>query len=276
LPARAILYVTGQGLVEPHLNGTKVGNDYFIPGWTDYAQRLYYRAYDVTALLQPGSNTLGAILGDGWYRGNVAEFGQNIYGTKTRLLAELHVFYASGTNQSSPAMRRGRPALARSVRVIIRPGKPTTPARVARLGQPGFSSLSWSNVTTGAEISPTIQAHPAEPVQTGQTFVPIAITQPQPGLYVFNFGQNISGWARLQVTNQPAGRQIVMRFGEWLNPDGTVFRDNLRTAAATDTYICKGGGVETWEPRFTYHGFQYMEAEAWPNPDHQHVHRRPC
>jgi hypothetical protein len=121
-------------------------------------------------------------------------------------------------------------------------------------------------VTTGAEVFPTIQAHPAEPVQANQVFAPVAITQPQPGLYVLNFGQNISGWVRLQVTNQPAGRRIVMRFGEWLNPDGTVFRDNLRMALQMDTYICKGGGVETWEPRFTYHGFQYMEVQGLIQP----------
>jgi hypothetical protein len=111
-----------------------------------------------------------------------------------------------------------------------------------------------------------IQANPAEPIQTNQLFVPVAYTQPQPGLYVANFGQNIAGWVRLQVTNQPAGRRIVMRFGERLNPDGTVFRDNLTTALAMDTYICKGGGVETWEPRFTYHGFQYMEVQGLAQP----------
>ena len=267
LPARAVLYVTGQGLVEPRLNGAKVGNDYFVPGWTDYAQRLYYRAYDVTALLQTGSNAVGAILGDGWYRGNVAEFGQNIYGTKTRLRAELHLFYAGGTNQVIASDASWQAGFG-PIRQGDNQAGEVYDARLELPGwdNPGFSSLSWSNVTTGAEISPTIQAHPAEPVQTNQTFVPIAITQPQSGLYVLNFGQNISGWARLQVTNQPAGSQIIMRFGEWLNPDGTVFRDNLRTAAATDTYICKGGGVETWEPRFTYHGFQYMEVEGLAQP----------
>jgi alpha-L-rhamnosidase len=78
---------------------------------------------------------------------------------------------------------------------------------------------------------------------------------------VVNFGQNFAGWARLTLSNQPAGSTIVMHFGEWLKPDGTLFRDNLRSAAATDTYICKGG-VETWEPRFTYHGFQYLQVQG--------------
>jgi alpha-L-rhamnosidase len=97
LPPRALLFVTGQGLVEPHLNGAKVGHDYFVPGWTDYSQRLYYVTYDVTSLLQEGSNTLGAILGDGWYRGNCAYDGQDYYGTTTRLLAQLYLLYTNAT-----------------------------------------------------------------------------------------------------------------------------------------------------------------------------------
>jgi len=265
LPARAILYVTGQGLVEPHLNGAKVGSDYFVPGWTDYQLRLYYRAYDVTALLQPGTNTLGAILGDGWYRGNIRSSAgvlQNNYGTKTRLLAELHLFYAGGTNQviaSDPSWQAGFGPILENDRF----DGETYDARLEQSwDRPGFSNASWTSVTTGAEHSPAIQACPEEPVQTNQFLAPVGITQPQPGLYVVNFGQNIAGWARLQVTNQPAGTQVIMRFGEWLNPDGTVFQDNLLSALAMDTYICKGGGVETWEPRFTYHGFQYLEVQG--------------
>jgi alpha-L-rhamnosidase len=267
LPARAVLYVTGQGLVEPHLNGAKVGNDYFVPGWTDYHLRLYYRAYDVTALLQPGSNTVGAILGDGWYRGNCAFDGQNFYGTKTRLLAELHLSYTNGPTQIITSDASWQAGFG-PIRQCDNQAGEAYDARLELPGwdSPGFSNGSWTAVTTGAEISPTIQAHPAEPVQTNQTFVPVSITQPQAGLYVMNFGQNISGWARLTVSNQPPGRTLIMRFGEWLNPDGTVFRDNLRSAAATDTYICKGGASETWEPRFTYHGFQYMEVEGLDQP----------
>ncbi|PWU09930.1 MAG: rhamnosidase [Verrucomicrobia bacterium] len=262
LPARAIFYVTGQGLVEPHLNGAKVGNDYFVPDWTDYKLRLYYQAYDVTSMLKQGSNTMGAILGDGWYRGNCAFDGQNFYGTRTRLRAQLHLFYTNATTQviaSDSSWQSGFGPIRES---DIQAGE-TYDARLEVPGwdNPGFNNGSWTTVTTGAEISPALQASPAEAVLTNQSLVAVAITQPQPGLYVMNFGQNISGWVRLQVTNQQAGRRIVMRFGEWLNPDGTVFRDNLRSARAMDTYICKGG-VETWEPRFTYHGFQYVEVQG--------------
>jgi len=267
LPARAVLYVTGQGLVEPHLNGAKVGSDYFTQGWTDYHMRLYYRAYDVTAMLQMGSNTLGAILGDGWYRGNCAFDGQNYYGTKTRLLAELHLFYPNGTTQVIPSDSSWQAGFG-PIRQDDNQAGEVYDARLELPGwdSPGFTNVSWASATTGAEISPVIQSHPAEAIRTNQSFAPISISQPQPGLYVFNFGQNLSGWASLLVSNQPAGRRIVMRFGERLNPDGTVFRDNLRMALQMDTYICKGGVVETWEPRFTYHGFQYLEVQGLAQP----------
>ena len=259
LPARAVLYVTSLGLVEPHLNGAKVGTDYFVPGWTDYNQRVYYRAYDVTSLLQQGSNTIGAILGDGWFRGNVSILGQDFYGTTTRLCAELHLFYASGTNQiivSDGSWTAGFGPIRQS---DIQSGETyNAQLEVPGWDSPGYSNSSWTLVTTGATVTPIIMAAPAEPVTTNQQIVPIAITQPQSGLYVVNFGQNFAGWARIKLTNQPPGSTIVMHFGEWLNPDGTVYRANLRSAAATDTYLCKGG-VETWEPHFTYHGFQYLE-----------------
>lgn len=266
LPIRAVLYVTSLGLVEPHLNGARVGNDYFVPGWTDYTKRVYDRAYDVTSLLQPGSNTLGAILGDGWFRGNISILGQNYYGTKTRLCAELHMAYATGTNQvivSDGSWTAGFGPIQQS---DMQAGEQYD-ARLEVPGwdTPGFTNATWSLVTTGAQVAPIIMAAPAESVRTNQEIIPIAITHPQTNLYVVNFGQNFAGWARLKITNQPAGTIIVMRFGEWLKPDGTVFRDNLRSAAATDTYICKGGGVEIWEPHFTYHGFQYIEVQGLPS-----------
>ena len=262
MPVRAVLYVTSLGLVEPHLNGAKVGNDYFVPGWTDYSKRVYYRAYDVTSLLQSGTNTLGAILGDGWFRGNISILGQNYYGSKTRLDAELHLFYANGTNQvivSDSSWSAGFGPIRQS---DIQSGEYyNAQLEVPGWDRPGYTNATWTAVTTGASVTPLITAAPAEPVCTNQTITPIAITQPQPGVYVVNFGQNFAGWARLTLSNQQAGGAVVMRFAEWLNPDGTVNRANLRSAAATDTYICKGG-VETWEPHFTYHGFQYVQVQG--------------
>jgi alpha-L-rhamnosidase len=259
LPSRAILYVTALGLVEPHLNGSKVGNDYFVPGWTDYNKRVYYRAYDVTSLLHQGSNTLGAILGDGWFRGNVSVLGQDFYGTKTRLCAELHMVYDGGTNQLMVSDNSWTAGFGPIQQSDIQSGEVyDSQLELPGWDSPGFSSAFWGPVTTGAQVTPVVMAAPAEAVCTNQQIVPVGITEPSSGLYVVNFGQNFAGWARLAISNQTPGSVITMQFGEWLNTDGTVYRTNLRSAAATDTYICKGG-VETWEPHFTYHGFQYLE-----------------
>src|SRR5262249_52175145 len=154
--------------------------------------RLYYRAYDVTSLLQTGANTVGAILGDGWYRGNCAFDGQNFYGTKTRLRAQLHMFYGSGTNQVVATDSSWQAGFG-PIRGCDNQAGENYDARLELTGwdSPGFNNASWTNATAGAEISPVIQAHPAEPVRTNQTFAPVSITQPWAGLYVVNFGQNI-------------------------------------------------------------------------------------
>lgn len=268
LVARAVLYITGQGLVEPWLNGAKVGDDYFTPGWTDYHKHLYYRTYDVTPLIKPGMNAWGAILGDGWFRGNVSILGQNQYGTKTRLYGELHLIYADGTTDIVASDGSWKASFGPILQSDMQAGETYD----ARLEMPdwsraGFNDSTWKSVDLGAEIKPTLLAYPEAPVRRQEEIIPKEITQPRPGLYVFNMGQNFSGWARLKI-NAPAGSKIVMRFGELKNPDGTVYRTNLRSARATDTYFCKGTGEEVWEPRFTYHGFQYVEVEGLPTvPD---------
>jgi alpha-L-rhamnosidase len=153
-----------------------------VPGWTDYSQRLYYVTYDVTSLLQEGSNTLGAILGDGWYRGNCAYDGQDYYGTTTRLLAQLYLLYTNAT-QVIASDSSWQAAFGPILQCDNEAGE-SYDARLEIPGwdSPGFSNASWTPVTTGAQISPTIQAYPAETVQTNQALAPVAITQPQPGL----------------------------------------------------------------------------------------------
>jgi alpha-L-rhamnosidase len=129
--------------------------------------------------------------------------------------------------------------------------------------RPGFANSDWRPVQAGTQLSPVVQAAPGAPVQCTGEIHPVAITRPKPGLAVVDFGRNFAGWMRLRIS-APAGTKIAMRFGEMLNADGTVYRDNLRGARATDCYICKGAGAEVWEPRFTYHGFQYAEVEGLP------------
>jgi alpha-L-rhamnosidase len=265
-PQRAVLYVTSQGIVEPRLNGKKVGDDLLIPGWTDYRKRIYYRAYDVTPQVRQGANTLGAILGDGWFRGHLSIIGQNLYGRQTRLLAQLHVFYADGSSDTVASDGSWTAGFGPILAADLYAGE-TYDARLEPAGWdcPGFADPQWRPVQVGTQLNPLIQAAPGAPVQRTGEIMPAAITRPKPGLHVVDFGRNFAGWVRLRIST-PAGVRITMRFGEMLNADGTVYRDNLRGARATDCYLCKGAGEEVWEPRFTYHGFQYAEVEGLPAP----------
>ncbi len=262
---RATVSATALGLYELHLNGARVGQDYFTPGWTDYNQRVYYQTYDVTDLIRPGAdNVLGAILADGWYAGNVGWLGQRIYGWQLRLRAELYLEYEDGTSEVVATDGSWRAAAGPIREADIQAGE-SYDARLEMPGwdQAGFDDANWKPVTLTERVAAKVEAYPGLPVRRTGELKPIERTQPKPGVWVFNLGQNFSGRARLQVIGKP-GDKVVLRFAERLNPDGTIYTRNLRTARATDTYILKGGGQETWEPRFTYHGFQYVELTGYP------------
>jgi alpha-L-rhamnosidase len=257
--ARASLYVSAQGHVEMHVNGKRVGDEYFTPGWTDYRKRIYYRSYDVTSMLKQGGNAVGAILGDGWFRGNISILNQNQYGTKLRLLTQLHIDYTGGTHQIIASDPSWKASFGPIILSDMFEGE-TYDARKEMPGWagPNFDDAQWAAVDTGTEINPLIQAYPGVPVRVVQEMPTVKLTEPKPERYVFDLGQNFSGWARLKVKGQ-AGDKVYMQFGEMLNPDGTVYTANLRSARAADNYILKGRGVEVWEPHFTFHGFRYVE-----------------
>ena len=257
--ARASLYATAQGHVEMHINGQRVGDEYFTPGWTDYRKRIYYRTYDVTDLVKRGANAVGVVLGDGWFRGNISILDQNQYGTKLRLLTQLQIDYVDGTSQIIASDPTWKASFGPIILSDMFEGE-TYDARREMPGwdRPGFDDAQWASVDSGTEITPLIQAYPGEPVRAVQEMPTVKLTEPKPETYVFDLGQNFSGWARLTVKGQ-RGDRIHMQFGEMLNPDGTVYTANLRSARAADNYILKGKGKEIWEPHFTFHGFRYVE-----------------
>jgi len=256
---RAIVYATAQGVYELSLNGQRVSNDVFMPGWTDYKQRIYYTAYDVTDLLKEGPNAIGAILGDGWFRGNISCIGQNKYGNKLRLKAQLHIDYQNGQSE----ILATDPSWKASYGPILESDMQAGEVYDARLEMPGWSQAgfdqsSWSPIVTGASLKPLLQAYPGVPVRAVKELPAVKVSEPTPGTYVFDLGQNFSGWARLKVNGQ-AGDEVTMIFAEMLKDDGTAYTINLRSARAVDTYVLKGGGEEVWEPRFTFHGFRYVQ-----------------
>ncbi|MER5435144.1 alpha-L-rhamnosidase [Streptomyces sp. NPDC002588] len=263
--SRARLYATALGLYEAHLNGSRVGRDQLAPGWTDYRTRVQYQTYDVTELVRPGANAIGAYLAPGWYAGNVGPFGPGQYGRHPALLAQLEVEYADGTSERITSGTDWRAAAGPIAAADLLNGE-TYDARKETPGwtSPGFDDGSWLGVRGEGDIGPgLIVAQVDGPVRVEQELTPKTVTQPKPGVHVFDLGQNMVGSVRLRVSGD-AGTTVRLRHAEVLNPDGTVYTANLRSAKATDTYTLKGRGEEIYEPRFTFHGFRYVEVTGFP------------
>jgi len=264
---RAVVYTSALGLYELHINGKRIGQDYFAPGWTDYTTRVYYQTYEVTDLIKNGSNAIGAILADGWYAGYLG-FGKKRehYGNKPRLFVQLEIEYENGQIQKvvtdSTWKARYGPILETDFLMgEIYDGRKEMPG----WDTPRFDDSSWDEVavTDNSEGIGEVQSYPGETVQKIMEIKPKELTEPDEGVYVFDMGQNFAGWVRLKV-NGKAGTKVVLRFAEILNPDGTIYTENLREARCTDTYILKGTGKELWEPQFTFHGFRYVEVTGYP------------
>ncbi|MFJ5898864.1 alpha-L-rhamnosidase [Streptomyces sp. NPDC093064] len=263
--SRARLYATALGLYEAHLNGSRVGRDQLAPGWTDYRTRLPYQTYDVTALLRPGANAIGVYIAPGWYAGDVGMFGPHQYGDHPALLAQLEVEYADGTSERITSGAGWRAASGAIVAADLHGGE-TYDARKETPGwtSPGFDDGSWLGVRGAGDVGPRlIVAQEAGPVRVTEELTPKKVTEPRPGVFVFDLGQNMVGSVRLRVSGA-AGTTVRLRHAEVLNPDGTVYTANLRSASATDSYTLKGRGEESYEPRFTVHGFRYVEVTGFP------------
>jgi alpha-L-rhamnosidase len=274
---KALLHATALGIYEVHLNGERVGSDSFTPGWTDYLHRVPCQTYDVTGLVHPGANAIGAILGDGWYASTLGYIGrrQN-YGGFPRFAAQLELELADGTRIEVATDGSWRAA--------------TGPIRYADLLQgyaydarlecpgwdaPGFDAAGWTPVATGLRSSEdgpaghgpavSVEAAKTDPVQVFEQLPAKSVRSMGAGIYQVDFGQNMVGWVRLRAQGR-SGQRVVLRHGEMLNPNGTLYTSNLRAAAATDFYWLRGGAPEILEPRFTYHGFRYAEISGLDSP----------
>jgi alpha-L-rhamnosidase len=253
--ARARLFATALGLHQSYLNGVAVSAERLAPGWTDYTKRLQYRDYDVTALLKQGSNTLGALVGNGWYSGNVGFAGSQLYGTSPWYSARLAVTYTDGTTADVHTDSSWTASASTVVDDDLYQGEDQDARITPGTGTP---------VTVRAGALPHLVAQVDPGVTVQQEFKPVAITQPAPGVWIADLGQNFAGWDRLKVTG-PAGTKVTLRHGEILNADGTLYTANLRTAQATDTFTLAGtGSPEVFEPHFTVHGYRYVELTGFP------------
>jgi len=266
-PVRATLHASALGLYSLELNGLRVGQDWFAPGWTDYTQRVPYRSYDVTHLVAQGPNAVGAVLADGWYAGFLGKQGRReAYGARTRLLLQLELEYPDGTRQSVTSGPDWRASTGPWLEADLYMGERFDARGVIfNWSNPGFPAEGWVPVDVGREGEFALTAHDGQPIELLTELTPVAITRDPAGRWIFDLGQNIAGVVRLDV-EAPAGTNVLLRFGERLDERGALFRKNLGWARAADLYICRGGGREVWTPRFTYHGFRYVEVSGLPAP----------
>ncbi|HEY1786962.1 MAG TPA: family 78 glycoside hydrolase catalytic domain [Verrucomicrobiae bacterium] len=289
--ARARIYVSGLGYYELHLNGEKVGDHVLDPGWTTYSKRALYSTYDVTKQLKSGKNAIGIMLGNGWFNllplamGGRIELRNFLTIGEPRAIVQLVVDFQDGSSRivaSDDTWHAGDGPIIRNGEYL---GE-VYDARREKTGwdEAGFDDSQWAPAIVAAapKVGP-LCAQTAPPIRITRILKPKKITEPKPGVFIFDFGQNFAGWARLHV-HGPAGTRVRLRFGELLYPDGTlngmtsVFGQNKsggkdyvydgigkpKTAFQLDEYVLKGQGMEEFVPHFTFHGFRYVEITGFP------------
>nr|MCU0355889.1 family 78 glycoside hydrolase catalytic domain [Cytophagales bacterium] len=264
--ASARVYVTAHGLYELFLNGKRVGNDQLTPGWTSYNRRLQYQIYDITDLLKNGQNAIGAMLADGWYRGELAWSGRrNYYGKKLGLLCQLQVRYQDGSQEVIKTDDSWKTSQNGPIRLSEIYHGETYDARMELNGwaEPGFNDKNWAKVTIASHPLTNLVATAGVPVRKIQELKPTRIFRTPEGTLVADMGQNMVGWIRLKV-NGTAGTKIILRHTEVLDKAGNFYTAHLRNAKQRIEYTLKGGGEEVFEPHFTFMGFRYVAIEGFP------------
>ncbi len=271
---RATVYVTALGLYELRLNGQRVGDHLLSPEWTNYHKRVQYQTFDVTRLVHPGANALGGILGNGWYSGGWQLWKPElrpIYGTEPYLRAQLEIEDTAGNRQivSTDESWHGTTDGPLQFAGIYEGVKIDARKEMPGWDSPGFANGRWKPVAlppANLKVGELVWQR-SEPIRVTQELPAIKVTEPKPGIFVFDLGQNIAGWARLKL-QEAKDTEVTLLYNEVLNPDGTVYMDNLHAGHLStgdrqiDRYVCKDDRPATFEPNFTYHGFRYVEVHG--------------
>jgi len=259
---RALVFVAGVGQHELRINGTKVGDGVMSPAWTNYRSTVLYEAFDVTSMLRPGGNALGALLGNGFY--NVAggryakytgSFGQ------PRLWVHLHLEFEDGASRDLGSDRSWRVRDGPLTFSCIYGGEDFD-ARLEPGGwdRPGFDDSQWQRAATVEAPGGVLRAQASPPIRVQQRIAPVRATQPKPGVFVYDLGRNFAGWPAIAVSG-PAGARVRLTPGELLDASGLVSQVSSG-GPAFFTYTLRGSGRETWSPRFSYYGFRYVQVEG--------------
>ncbi|MCL5098702.1 MAG: family 78 glycoside hydrolase catalytic domain [Candidatus Omnitrophica bacterium] len=274
---RATAYVTALGCYQLRLNGRRVGDDFLTPQWTDYSKRVLYQTYDVTGLLKPGLNAAGALLADGWYRMRGMWQPMGIIGTTygdgiPRVRVQIECELDDGSRQIVVTDNTWKGYVDGPFRSATMYDGVSYDSRLEVPGwdQPGIDDSAWKPAvikTPGWPLALSAQPNPS--IQFVAELRPVAMTEPEPGIYVCDLGQNISGFCRVTLDG-PAGTTVRLRHAEALDAKGMIYTNNLAYTDATDLFILKGDGPETFQPDFIYHGFRYVELTGLldrPSPD---------
>ena len=264
---RAVLHVTAHGIYEAFVNGTRVGDQELTPGWTAYRSRVQVQAYDVTELLAPGDNIIGALLSDGWWRGqNSVARRVDDYGTTTALLAQLDVTMGDGTTRTFGTDDAWRSATSHILRADLIAGEVhDLRRRRAWSDWPSWEPVGVEDHGYDALVHPS-----APPVRRIEERRPVSVRRLAPERWIVDLGQNISGWVRLANLG-PVGTEVTLTHGEWLDHEGDVTQEHLipRSLAVdvelpfqTDVVISAGRAGDVFEPRHSTKGFQYVRVDG--------------
>ncbi|HXB94768.1 MAG TPA: family 78 glycoside hydrolase catalytic domain [Puia sp.] len=267
--ASATVFITAHGLYEAQLNGHPIGDAVLTPGWTSYNHRLQYQAYDVTSLVRQGKNAIGALLGNGWYRGYIGyDWQHNVYGNHLGLLVQLVVRYKNGRSATIVSGPDWKSATGEVLHSEIYNGE-TIDHRQEKTGWslPGFDDAGWARVDTVNFPLNNLVATANEQVKRHEAFPGLRLLTTPNGEKVIDFGQNLTGWVVVKLKGN-AGDSIRLSHAEVLDKAGNFYTENLRSAKAQDVFVLRGGEEEVFEPHFTFHGFRYIRIEGWNGPIH--------
>jgi alpha-L-rhamnosidase len=260
---RARVYATALGYYELHINGRRIGDNVLDPAYTTYRKRVLYSTYDVTSDLRQGPNAIGVMLGGGWATlSNRSAF--HGYYSRPGVLLQMNIQLEGGRILSVASDGSWKASQGPIVGDSVYDGEVYDARReMPGWDRPGFDDSAWRSAQVVEGSQGVLSAEMMPPIQVVDEIVPTAMTSPEPGVYVCDMGQNMSGWARLRVRG-PRGARVQLRYAEIVYPNGMINRANIRNAKSRDIYILRGGGWETYHARFTYHGFRYVEVTGFP------------
>lgn len=254
---RARIYISGLGLYELYINGEKIGDRVLDPGQTDYDKRVLYTVYDVSEKIKKGKNAIGVILGNGRY---VKDYGYDF----PKLILQLLIEYEDSSleliiSDKSWKTTYGPISLNSLYHGEVYDGR----KEILNWNLPDFDDSSWEDAEEVESPKGRLISEIYPPIKIVKTIKPIKMWSPNPNIYIFDFGQNFTGWVKITLKTYEVGREIRIKYSELINEDKTLNTSTNRTARAEDIYITKGIGLEEYEPRFTYHGFRYVEITGY-------------